>query len=306
MPTHRVSYLGPTGTFTEEALRRSFGDRVEPVAYPTIEDVLEAVDHGDVDLAFSPIENALEGAVLATLDALVHRFDLLAVAEAILPVHHQLLGVVGSSLDRITRVLSHPQALSQSRGFLRTRLPGATRVAVASTAEAARTVAEAKDPTTAAIGTMTAAHLWHLDVLASNIEDDPRNETRFWLLAKGRLPEPTGSDRTALACFQVTDRPGSLLALLSVFAARGINLTKLESRPTRTSLGAYLFVIELEGHVTDPAVASALDDLAASGVRAKLLGSFASARPRHREEAAPSPPPVPLDPSLPRSLHSPD
>lgn len=306
MPTHRVSYLGPTGTFTEEALRRSFADRVEPVAYPTIDDVLEAADRGDVDLAFAPIENALEGAVLATLDALVHRYDLLAVAEAILPVHHQLLGVRGSSLDRVTRVLSHPQALAQTRRFLRTRLANATSVAVASTAEAARAVAEAQDPTTAAIGTMTAANVWDLDVLATDIEDDPRNETRFWLLAKGRLPEPTGSDRTALACFQVVDRPGSLLALLSVFAARGINLTKLESRPARTSLGAYLFVIELEGHVTDPAVASALGDLATSGVRAKLLGSFAGARRRHHDEVPVPPPPVPLDASLPRSLQSSD
>jgi prephenate dehydratase len=295
-----VAYLGPEGTFTEEALAWALDGRAQGVAMASINEALTACAEGACDLALVPIENSLEGTVHATLDALVHRYELLAVGEVILPIHQQLLGVAGATVAHIRRVLSHPQALAQTRRFRSAFLSAAEEIPTASTADAARTVAELADPDVAAIAPARAATRWGLSILSADIEDDPINETRFWLVAKGRLPEPTGSDRTAVVCFQVSDRPGSLLALLTAFAARGINLTKLESRPTRESLGAYLFVIELEGHVTDPAVAAALADLALHGVRVKLLGSFPAARVRPTPPPPPAAPPLPIDPELPR------
>ncbi len=301
----RVGYLGPAGTFTEEALTVSLEQvALEPVAYPSIEDALAAAANGEVDFAFVPIENALEGSVLTTLDALIHRYDLLAIAESILAIHHVLLGYGEPDLARVREVRSHPQALAQSQRYLRAQLPQADLVAVASTADAARQVRLLEDPTVAAIAPRRAAALWGLKVLAESIEDDPHNETRFWLLARDRLPPPTGNDRTALVCFQVVDRPGSLLSLLVPFASRGINLTKLESRPARTNLGAYLFVIELEGHVTDESVAGALEDLRELKVRTKLLGSFEAARPPTAHPRRPPTLLVSIDPGLPRTTPS--
>jgi prephenate dehydratase len=300
MPLPRVGYLGPTGTFSEEALLASLGGEVEPVECAAIEEVLERAEEGSLDLGFVPIENALEGSVHATLDALVHRHALLAVGEAIAPIQHHLIGLPDAELGSVRRVLSHPQALAQTRRHRRALLGDVEEVATTSTAEAARLVVEGHDTGTAAVGPRRAAEHWGLSVLAEHLEDDPHNETRFWLVARDRLPPPTGSDRTAVACFQVEDRPGSLLSLLTAFAARGLNLTHLESRPTRESLGSYLFVIELEGHVTDPLVASALVDLREHGVRTKLLGSFPAARPSRRAASKTPSLQVVLDPSLPR------
>jgi prephenate dehydratase len=289
----RVGFLGPEGTFTEQALL-SQPDLAacELVALPSIPDVLTAVDSGEVDLGFIGIENSIEGAVTVTVDALAFEHDLFIQREVVLGVQVNLLAPSGVGLGDIRRVLSMPVATAQCRQFLHRELPGVESVAVSSTAEAARLVAgEEHDGHTAAIAPSVAAKLYGLDVVANDIEDHPDNATRFVVVAKSGIPAPTGHDKTSIVVFQRANRPGSLLAILQEFAARSIDLTKLESRPTKKGLGHYCFVIDLEGHVGDELVADCLRDLKSKVADVKFLGSYpavgehAPARRREAEEA---------------------
>jgi prephenate dehydratase len=177
----------------------------------------------------------------------------------------------------VRRVVSHPHATAQCRSFLARELPGAAVIAANSTAEAAREVGEERPAGTAAIGTALAAKLYGLEVLASDVEDHPENQTRFVLVASRGVPPPTGHDKTSIVCFQQADRPGSLLGILQEFAARAINLTKLESRPTKKGLGDYCFIIDLEGHISDEVVADGLRNLKAKLADVKFLGSYPAA-----------------------------
>ena len=177
----------------------------------------------------------------------------------------------------INRVVTIPVATAQCRSFLRKELAAATLLPANSTAEAARQVIDDGDSSCAAIGTALAAQIYGLEVLATDIEDHPENETRFVLLARSGVPAPTGHDKTSIVCFQHTDRPGSLHGILSNFSARNINLTKLESRPTKRGLGKYCFIIDLEGHVDDEVVADCLHDLYAELLTVKFLGSYPAA-----------------------------
>ncbi len=265
----RVGFLGPEGSFSHEAVA-SLG-AAEPVAYPTIEDLLAAVAAGEAHEALVPLENALEGTVSATIDGLVFDHELVIRREVVLPIHLHLLARPGVALADLTLVRSYVHALAQVRTFLHRH--GLASEATASTSQAAREVATTDEPW-AAVGSALAAELFGLEVLARDVEDHPDNATRFVLVGRGAIAAPTGHDRTTIVCFQDADRPGSLYGILGRFAARDLNLTKLESRPTKRGLGDYCFVIEFEGHVADDVVADCLADLEAHLARVKFLGSY--------------------------------
>ncbi len=281
----RIGFLGPEGTFTEEALLRE-PDYADGDILPldSLADVLESVDRAEIDLGFVPLENAIEGTVRDIIDSLVFDFDLRIQREVVLDVHLHLMGTPGTSLGDVERVASIPVATAQCLRFLHERLPRATMVATNSTADAARLLGQGDpsmtDRPTAAIAPRLAAKLYGLEILADDVEDHPDNQTRFVSLAKTGIPAPTGHDRTSIACFQSADHPGSLYAILGHFAARNINLTKLESRPTKQALGDYCFIIDFEGHVGDAVVGDCLADLHAELAGVKFLGSYPAAGPR--------------------------
>lgn len=273
-----IAFLGPEATFTQQALlgQPDLAElRASPL--PTISDVLAATAGGVVDLGFVPIENAIEGTVNVTLDTLAFEADLLIQREVVIDVQLNLLGRTDATLDDVRRVASFQVATAQCRRFLATSLPRAETVSANSTAEAARTVAESGDRHLAAIGTALAAEVYGLKVLAHDIEDHPGNQTRFVVVARGGVPAPTGHDKTTVVVFQRADRPGSLLQILQEFAARAINLTKLESRPTKRGLGDYCFIVDLEGHIADELVADCLRDLKSKQADVKFLGSYPAA-----------------------------
>jgi len=274
-----VAYFGPPGTFTEEALLTQ-PDLAEAKRSDqrSVPDVIGAVERGDYDVGLVPIENMIEGSVSVTLDTLAFDSELLIQREIDLPVSLQLCAKPGVSLSDVVTVVSFPHALAQCRGWLARKLPAAaTRVAL-STADAAREVSRSKRADQAAICNRLAAELYGLEVLATEIEDHPENQTRFVLVGRG-IPAPTGHDKTTIVCFQREDRPGSLLGILQEFAARAINLTKLESRPTKRGLGDYCFFIDCEGHIADELVADAFRNLAAKQAEVKFLGSYAVGGP---------------------------
>jgi prephenate dehydratase len=284
-----IAFLGPVGTFSEQALLTD-GDlaRAELVPLPTFSAVLNAVEAGEVDLGFVAIENAIEGTVNVTQDTLAFDADLLIQREVVLPVHLDLMARQGVRVEEITHVWSYPHALAQCRKFLARRLPLAEAEATNSTADAARMLAERDDVHGGAIAPTRAAEVYGLEVLAHAIEDHGDNATRFVLVARAGVPAPSGHDKTSIVVYQRADAPGSLLSILQEFAARGINLTRLESRPTRRGLGDYCFLIDLEGHLRDEVVADALRSLKTKQADVKFLGSYPAAGehgPAVREEA---------------------
>jgi prephenate dehydratase len=273
-----ISFLGPAGTFTEEALfTQPDYASADLVPAATLSEALEAVESGRATLAFVPIENSIEGAVNATVDSLVFEVDLLIQREVVLDIHLHLAAQPGTELGDITRVLSIPVASAQCRRYLAAQVPNAEIVATNSTAEAARIVSQETRPGSAALAPLLAAKLYGLDVIAESVEDHSDNQTRFVALAPVGLPAPTGHDKTSIVCFQREDRPGSLHGILSEFAARSINLTKLESRPSKRGLGNYCFLIDLEGHLADEVVADCLRVLHAELAGVKFLGSYPAA-----------------------------
>ena len=279
-PATSIAFLGPVGTFTEEALLGEPDYAAAALeAFPTITEVLESVGRGEVDLGFVPMENAIDGTVRDTLDALILDFDLLIQREVVLDIHLHLMATPGTRLSDVRRVTSIPVALAQCRRYLAEHLPEAESVAANSTADAARRIGEHAEPGTAAVAPRLAADLYGLSVLVEDVEDFPGNQTRFVAVARSGIPRPTGHDRTSIVCFQHADRPGSLHGILGQFAARNINLTKLESRPTKRGLGDYCFVIDLDGHIDDEVVADCLRDLHAELASVKFLGSYGAAGP---------------------------
>jgi len=270
----RVSFFGPHGTFTEEALlTQSDLAAQELVAQRTVPEVIASVERGDAELGVVPIENSIEGSVAVTLDTLAFESELLVQREIDLPISLNLCAKPGTKLRDVTTVLSHPHANAQCRKWLGQKLPDVEVVAANSTADAAREVQKSRKANLAAVGTAFAAELYSLKVLASEIEDHPENETRFVVVGRG-IPAPTGHDKTSIVCFQREDRPGSLLTILQEFAARAINLSKLESRPAKRTLGDYCFFIDAEGHIADELVADCLRTLAAKQAEVKFLGSY--------------------------------
>jgi prephenate dehydratase len=285
----RIGFLGPEGTFTEQALL-SQPDLAseELVALGTFSEVLAAVDSGDLDLGFVGIENSIEGTVNVTIDALALEHDLLIQREVVLGIQLNLLAPPGVALGDIRRIHTFPVAAGQCRAWLQRELPGVEVVASNSNAEAARLVGEEADGRSAAVAPALAAKIYGLEVLATDIEDHPENQTRFVLVGRDVVPPPTGHDKSTIVVFQRTDQAGSLLAILQEFAARSINLTKLESRPTKKQLGDYCFVIDLEGHLADEVVADCLRTLRSKVADIKFLGSYPAAGahgPEVRREA---------------------
>lgn len=275
----RVAYLGPPGTFTEEALLSWPDLEFETsIPFPTVEEAILAVQDNLAEKAVVPIENSLEGSVNATLDCLAFEADVFIQAEKVCQVKHCLLARPGVGLEEVACVISHPQAAAQCRRHLIELLPGVEVVAANSTAEAALRVAESGGPL-AALGSALAAELYGLQVLREGMEDHPENRTRFVLLGREKTP-PSGRDKTSMVCFIHQDRPGMLLQILQEFAYRYINLTKIESRPTKKGLGEYCFFIDCEGHEEDEVVASALKCLRCKLPQVKILGSY----PAYRED----------------------
>jgi prephenate dehydratase len=272
-----VGFLGPAGTFTEEALRASAEGSVDEVAYTTVHATVMAVQEGAVDRAVVPIENSLEGSVSATLDALAGEADGVRIAlEVVRPITHCLIARPDTELDAVRRVVSHPQAVAQCERFLRERLPGAERALAPSTADAVSAVAEAPEPW-AAIGSRLAAELYDCRVLDEGIEDRPGNETRFVWLAPAAEVSSVGATKTSIVFWGPGDRsPGALAGALGELAERGVNLTKIESRPRRVGLGHYMFFLDLDGASHDPPVAAALAALETRVECLRVLGSYRS------------------------------
>jgi prephenate dehydratase len=274
----RVAFLGPPGTFTEEALLTQPDlAHSELVPMRSMPDVLAATESGEADLGFVALENSIEGTVNISLDALVFEHDVLIQREVVLGIRLNLMTPSGLGLDDIERVVSFAPATAQCRQWLAANLPHAELVAANSTAESAEMVGSGEVPAAAAIGNALAAKLYGLEILAADVEDHPENSTRFVLVAADGIPSPTGHDKTSIVCFQAKDRPGSLHGILGQFTARDINLTKIESRPTKKALGDYCFILDLDGHVADEAVADCLRDLRVALPGLKFLGSYPAA-----------------------------
>jgi len=276
----RIAYLGPAGTFTEDALGEAFADgSFEPLRTPTIPDAILAVERGEAERALVPIENSIEGSVRPTLDALAFEVDgVTIVGEHDYRVRVHLIAREGVALENVGAVLSHPQPLAQCARFLRERLPGVELRSVSSTAAAVRMVSESSRPW-AALGARAAAELYGCQPLLEGVEDQDDNVTRFvWIAPKGTEQsdgESAATWKTSLVFSELgADHPGALVDALSEFSGRGINLTRIESRPLRQGLGRYMFFCDLEGKEDDPAVAEAIGELRKKAESTRILGSY--------------------------------
>ena len=272
----RYGFLGPAGTFTEAALRTVTALDVDLVPYPSVATVLEAVRDGRLDAAMVPLENSVEGSVATTLDELAGGDPLQVVREVLLPVSFVLLVRPGTDLDAVRVVATHPHAEAQCRRWLRAHLPEADVVLTTSTAEAARAVSTGTYD--AAVAAPVAAEHYRLDVLAQDLQDNAGAVTRFVLVTRPSAPSAsTGADRTTLFAFIREDHPGALLQVLTEFAVRGINLSRIESRPTGDQLGRYFFSVDCDGHLADARVGEALSALRRVCADVRVLGSYARA-----------------------------
>ncbi|MGL4174228.1 MAG: prephenate dehydratase [Actinomycetota bacterium] len=268
-------YLGPAGTFTEAALAQTLPDGVSAVPVPSVDAALLAVREGTAAAAMVPIENSVEGGVSATLDALAHGAPLRIQREVVVPVRFVLAARPGTSLAQVTRVSSHPHGWAQCRRWSTSHLPHVTYVPALSTAAAAEGLTDLDARYDAALCAPLAAQRFGLEVLADDVGDNPSAVTRFVLVASpGALPKPTGADKTTLVVYQHDDHPGGLLEMLEQFAARGINLSRLESRPTGESLGRYCFSLDCEGHIAEARVGEALVGLHRTSREVRFLGSY--------------------------------
>ncbi|MBI2935523.1 MAG: prephenate dehydratase [Chloroflexi bacterium] len=267
----RVAYLGPAGTFTEEAVLQYDASAVR-LPFLSIFAAAEAVHAGMAEEGVVPIENSLEGSVTDTLDLLIHESDLRICRELVLPIEHCLMVKPGTDPELVQTIYSHPQALAQCRRFIERCFPRAQVVAALSTAAAVEEMKKSSG-IDAAIAPQRAAQVYGVDILAKGIQDSPLNVTRFVVLAHADSP-PTGADKTSL-CFSFNqDGPGLLHKAIGEFALRGINLVKIESRPAKQTLGRYIFLVDLEGHQEDAVVRQALEALRRQADMVKIFGSY--------------------------------
>ncbi len=270
----RVGFLGPQGTFCHEAaLSQPDLAASELIPFRSIAEVFEAVDNELVDLGVVPLENTIEGSVSLTLDMLVFDSEAMIQREIDHNISLCLAGNRGTELEKIQTVFSHPHALAQCRSFIDKNLINATTKASDSTASAANLVNRANDSTIAAICPTEAARTHNLEILDSHIQDMDINQTRFIVIGNS-INAPTGKDKTSIVGFQRANRPGSLVAILTEFADRGIDLTKLESRPTKERLGQYCFLMDLVGHISEKNIADALTKIRLEQADIKFLGSY--------------------------------
>ena len=267
----RVAYLGPPGTFGEEAALRVAPDD-ERVPFPSHAAVAAAVESGAAEVGVVAIENSLSGSVAETLDILIHDTSLQIQSELVLPIEHNLILKPGSDPASVKVIYSHPAAPGQCRKYLEQHFPGAQIEAALSTAEAVR-LAVARDGDAGAIATVRAAELLGGEVFARGIQDSRANVTRFVVLGRGK-PSPTGRDRTSIAFTFDGDAPGSLAGVLNVFARRDINCSKIESRPTRSTFGEYVFLVDIDGHQDEAPYAEALAEVRSLCAELKVFGSY--------------------------------
>jgi prephenate dehydratase len=269
----RVGHLGPAGTYSEEAALRRPG--AEPVPFPTLPDTIAAVADGAVELAAVPVENSLEGSVGVSLDTLAARDDVTIVGELVLPISVHLVARAAIDPAQVEQVVSHPQPLAQCAGYLRRRLPQARTVPASSTAAAVRQMMEA-GPRWAALGPRRAAELYDAVIVEEDVADDESNATRFvWVAPAGAEVETGGPMRTSLAFWGQGDRePGWLVRCLSEFAFRGVNLSKIESRPLRSTIGHYRFFVDCDDGLATPAVSEAVAGLRTHCTDVRVLGSY--------------------------------
>jgi chorismate mutase/prephenate dehydratase len=268
----RIAFLGPAATFTHQACMQHFGLSGEFMAKKDIADVFDDVEKDRADFGVVPIENSTEGVVSHTLDKFVNS-SLKICAEVMLEISHALLNRSGKASD-ITKVCSHPHALAQCKNWVKNNLPNALAFDVSSTATAAQMASE--DTSTAAIASIAAATLYGLQVIEKNIEDNSNNYPRFLVICKNEAKR-TGNDKTSVV-FTIKDAPGALYSMLKPFAQRGINLTKIESRPIKTKAWEYVFFVDLDGHITDEPVKQAISELEKSCSFLKVLGSYAKSQ----------------------------
>ena len=263
-----VAFLGPEGTFTQQAAYRHFGHAICATPFPSIDEIFRAVEGGACQYGVVPVENSTEGVITHTLDSFLHS-SLVIAGEVSLRIHHNLMSA-GCRLEDIHEIFSHQQSLAQCREWLDRFLPGVTRTSVSSNAEAARRAAST--PNSAAIAGEVAAELYGVQILERNIEDEPDNTTRFLVI--GRNPVgPTGGDKTSLI-LAIQNDPGALYGVLEPFARHGISMSKIESRPSRRAAWDYVFFVDVEGHRDDPSVAKALTELERHVTMLKVLGSY--------------------------------
>lgn len=268
----KVAYLGPEGTFTQQAALKHFGHAAQTLPLAAIDDVFREVEAGAVHYGVVPVENSTEGMVTHTLDSFM-RFGLRICGEVELRIHHHLLISENNKRESITRVYSHQQSLAQCRQWLDTHLPGVERVAVSSNAEAARRIRG--EWNAAAIAGDMAAELYGLSKVAENIEDNPDNTTRFLIIGRDTVAR-SGDDKTSLLV-STRDKPGALYRLLEPFNREGITLTRLESRPSKSSKWSYVFFIDCVGHQDDVKVQAALNAVADEVLEVRILGSYPKA-----------------------------
>ncbi len=263
-----VAFLGPPGTYSEQAALQHFGNAIEGMACASIDEVFRAAEAGTADFGVVPIENSTEGTINRTLDLLLQT-PLIISGELSIPVHHSLMTKAGS-MDGIRRICAHSQALAQCQTWLNQRFPNIERQAVASNGEAAKMAAD--DPATAAVASEMAGQKYNLQVVHAHIQDDPHNRTRFAVI--GRLQTvPSGNDQTSLA-LSVKNQAGAVYRMLAPLAKHGVSMTRFESRPARTGSWEYNFFIDVEGHALDEKVAKALVELREHAAFFKLLGSY--------------------------------
>jgi prephenate dehydratase len=276
----KIAYLGPAGTFTEDALREAARGRdFEPLRTATIHDAIVAVERGEAERALVPFENSIEGSVRSTLDTLAFEApEVTIVGEHDYAVRAHLIAGRALEPEEIVAVLSHPQPLAQCARYLRERLPGAEPRVVSSTAEAVRVVCESEEPW-AAIGAGAAAELYGGTILAEGIEDEVGNVTRFvWIAPAGTEPEPGGGWKTSLVFAELgEDHPGALVDALREFSSRDVNLSRIESRPMRQGLGRYMFFCDLEGALAEAPVSEAIEALRTKAGSVRILGSYPTA-----------------------------
>ena len=266
-----IAFFGPAGTYTEEAALR-YDPKADLKPFPTIAAVGDAVASSATDQGVVPIENSLEGSVNHTLDVLVSQTDLSIFHEIVMPIDHYLMAKVGTSTDDIKVIYSHPQSLGQCREFLHRRFPGAQQIASLSNSAAVSDMKES-GVTAAAIAPRRAASIYDVEIIAQSIQDSPNNETRFLVLARHDHPR-TGKDKTSMCLSFPQDAPGILYEALGQFARRNINLAKIESRPTKQSLGQYIFLIDCYGHRDDAPLREAIEALTGANCVVTILGSY--------------------------------
>ena len=281
--TTRIAFLGPRGSFAEAALRTlAISDTAELIAAASVQAALDAARDGSVDCALVPIENSVEGSVSVTLDELANGEPLVIIDEAVLAVSFSLVVRPGTALSDVKRIATHPHAAAQVRGWIATNLPDAVMLPALSTAAAAQGLLDPACGYDAAVAQHIVTELYDVESIADGIEDTADAITRFVLVQRpGAIPAPTGADKTTLSLFIRHDQPGALLAILTEFAVRGVNLTRIESRPTRKQLGDYYFSVDIEGHVNDSRVSEALMGLHRVCLDVRYMGSY----PRHDGKA---------------------